>query len=677
MIIILRKPLLKTSLLVIVLLICGLHSQLLGQQDQHAEQVTQSVEQETPRLDWVDELIGQPEQNGIAGCVCAIINNDEVLHLQGYGVQDRETRIAIDPARTRFYLASVTKVFTATLVWRLIDQGLLDLDEDISVYLKGQPKLKLLPNSQPVTLRHLLTHSAGFDDRNIGMIAESADKVQSLQHYFATAVPYQVRPAGEITMYDNHGWALAGLVCEHVTGLSYPELLQQEIFDPLNMSGSGVSNKVFQTNNLNFAQPYVTRYEDDRLTWKKVPLSFRRTLPAGGICASGNAMVNFIQMHLNQGVTGDTRYLSESAASRMQTQAWTSLEGVEGLTPGFWETQILSQRVLMIVGDAPEGSSLIAIIPDLQLGLFMAASRQEASFLVSKLRPILERLVTEKKSVGEPQGTETRVAEAQGTASTTGWQERARAIAGEYYILRFSQNSIEALAKWQAWIRVEVLEPGKIRVVDSQEQTRDYVEVSDYVFRHPEHPGYISFKSSSDGKNQWATTNDGFGFTRGFGFANSFQKASWYERLGVKRPVLLCGLLVFMISIVIWPLGFVIKRVVSLLRRKKSDQKQVKGSLWQRVIILCMAVCGLTGTLGVAALLANTDQLLFGYPQWGAIPFYLIWAFVVLVPISLWLTVSAWRYHWWSLLERILASIVSLTAAIWIPFLWDWNLIAV
>ena len=94
-------------------------------------------------------------------------------------------------------------------------------------------------------------------------------------------------------------------------------------------------------------------------------------------------------------------------------------------------------------------SSLIALVPDKRLGVFLAASRRDGSYLVDKLQNLLKQLVIEK-----PRGQMQRT-----TASNAGWPERARKINGEYYILRFSQNSMETLAKWQTWIRVKVLGP--------------------------------------------------------------------------------------------------------------------------------------------------------------------------------------------------------------------------
>ena len=128
-------------------------------------QTNRATPKDSPRLEWVDQLLGQPDEDGINGSVCAIVTADEILHLQGYGTQDRETKKPVDPATTRFYLASVTKLFTATLVWRLVDQELLNFQEDISVYLKRQPEISLLPAATGCSPPMLLTPANRFGKR--------------------------------------------------------------------------------------------------------------------------------------------------------------------------------------------------------------------------------------------------------------------------------------------------------------------------------------------------------------------------------------------------------------------------------------------------------------------------------------------------------------------------------
>ena len=154
------------------------------QQERESETQPASGEAEpAPKLDWVDALFDRMNARGIAGGACAIVHDDQIVHLQGYGVEDRETEQPIDPHRTRLYLASVTKAFTATLILRLVDQGLLDLDADIATYLEQGPAIRRLPGSDPITLRHLLTHTAGLNHGAKFRAATTLEEAGTLEEY--------------------------------------------------------------------------------------------------------------------------------------------------------------------------------------------------------------------------------------------------------------------------------------------------------------------------------------------------------------------------------------------------------------------------------------------------------------------------------------------------------------
>lgn len=93
------------------------------------------------------------------GLVVAVTRNGEVLFEEGYGYADVANQVRMDPERTVLRVASISKSFTATAVMQLVEQGTLDLDRDINDYLDFQIPAAF---GRPVTLRHLLTHTAGF-----------------------------------------------------------------------------------------------------------------------------------------------------------------------------------------------------------------------------------------------------------------------------------------------------------------------------------------------------------------------------------------------------------------------------------------------------------------------------------------------------------------------------------
>jgi CubicO group peptidase (beta-lactamase class C family) len=142
----------------------------------------------------------------------------------------------VDPDRTVFGLASVSKTITATAALQLVERKRLDLDTNVNTYLKS---FQLAAEHGPITLHHLLTHTAGFDEQLIGAAARSAEDVQPSSSYLARSMPPTFIEPGRVISYSNHGYALIGHLVEEVSGRPFADYVREEIFDPLGMRRSG------------------------------------------------------------------------------------------------------------------------------------------------------------------------------------------------------------------------------------------------------------------------------------------------------------------------------------------------------------------------------------------------------------------------------------------------------
>ncbi len=112
---------------------------------------------------FLDELLFQQmEAHHIAGAAVSVVKDGKLLFAKGYGYADLENGVPVDAEATVFRIGSVGKLFTWTAVMQLVEQGKLDLDADINTYLDFQ-----IPDTypQPITLKHLMTHTSGFEDR--------------------------------------------------------------------------------------------------------------------------------------------------------------------------------------------------------------------------------------------------------------------------------------------------------------------------------------------------------------------------------------------------------------------------------------------------------------------------------------------------------------------------------
>jgi CubicO group peptidase (beta-lactamase class C family) len=175
----------------------------------------------------------QLQREDIAGAVVVVVKDGKVLVSKGYGFTDVKKRTPVSPDATLFRPGSISKTFTWTAVMQLVEQGKLDLDRDINEYLDFQ-----VPHTfgRPVTLRNLMTHTAGFEEVIKDLAVDRADDLPSLQAFIKAHQPNQIYAPGTIPAYSNYGADLAGYIVQRVSGLPFEQYLQQNIFGPLGMT---------------------------------------------------------------------------------------------------------------------------------------------------------------------------------------------------------------------------------------------------------------------------------------------------------------------------------------------------------------------------------------------------------------------------------------------------------
>ena len=167
---------------------------------------------------FMDELFARHmEENHIAGAAVAVVKDGQLFFTKGYGYADLENQIPVDPEQTIFKIGSLTKLFTWTAVMQLAEQGKLDLDADINTYLDFD-----IPDTypQPITLKHLMTHTSGFEDNHADLVKLDQADLAPPREWLASHIPARVRPSGEVAGYSNYNAALAGYIVARVSGQS-------------------------------------------------------------------------------------------------------------------------------------------------------------------------------------------------------------------------------------------------------------------------------------------------------------------------------------------------------------------------------------------------------------------------------------------------------------------------
>ena len=225
------------------------------------------------------------------GIAIGISHRERILHAGFYGLAHCEAGKPVTP-ETLFQIGSISKSFTSIVLLQLQEQGLLDINDPVTKYL---PWFEIQSEYKPITLRHLMSHTAGIitgSDATMFAATES----WSLRDNKATA------PPGEMFHYSNSGYKMLGLVLEAVLKKDVSVILHERIFAPLGMSASLPDIRNEHRHRL--ATGYAP-YHDDRplppggqlapATW------FESNTADGSICSNPEEMCLYLQMLLQRG----------------------------------------------------------------------------------------------------------------------------------------------------------------------------------------------------------------------------------------------------------------------------------------------------------------------------------------------------------------------------------------
>jgi len=151
----------------------------------------------------------QLHREDIAGAVVLVVKDGKVIFEKGYGYADVKKIIPVTPGGTLFRAGSVSKLFTWTAVMQLVQQRKIDLDQNVNAYLDFK-----IPDtfSQPITMRNLMTHTAGFEDTLKDLVTANNSPPTSLRDYLVHHMPERVYPPGTTPAYSNYGATLAGYI---------------------------------------------------------------------------------------------------------------------------------------------------------------------------------------------------------------------------------------------------------------------------------------------------------------------------------------------------------------------------------------------------------------------------------------------------------------------------------
>lgn len=308
----------------------------------------------------------QLERSDVAGASVLVMKDGETLLLKGYGYSDLKAKQPVDPTSTIFRLASISKLFTWISAMQLVEQGKLDLDVDIGRYLDFPIKANN-GISAPITLRHLMTHTAGFEDttRNLGV--SGSKYYLGLREFLIENQPHRLFVPGKVPAYSNYGVGLGSYIVQRVSGKPFEQYVAEHIFSPLGMSHS----TFFQPPPGNLEKLPSEGYHSSTL---KPPYGFERFSPvgAGGLSSSAADMARFGQALLNGGELDGHRILTQESLQTMWAPQFQASEELAPQGLGFYQIWRNDLKWIGHTGDFGAFHSLFFVEPRNKLLLFIS-----------------------------------------------------------------------------------------------------------------------------------------------------------------------------------------------------------------------------------------------------------------------------------------------------------------
>jgi CubicO group peptidase (beta-lactamase class C family) len=599
-------------------------------------------------------LAQEMEEFHIAGAAVAVVKDGQLFFTKGYGYADLENKTPVDPETTIFRIGSVGKVFTWTAVMQLVEQGKLDLDVDINTYLDFR-----IPDTylKPITLKHLMTHTSGIEDRWLESLTPDPSELVSEREWLVDNFPGRVRPPGEAAGYSNYNAMLGGYIVARVSGQPYDQYIHEHIFEPLGMTHSNVHPQMPED-----LQPFLSKsytYVDGAFQPFPDYLPQPAGLPSGMHQASVTDMARFMIARLESGFYGDAstemRILEKSTAKQMLTTLYTPDPRLRGTAYGLFDFSDNGQWTLGHSGYAPVMFSLLMLLPDQHLGIFVAYNSMGA-----REGGLDFQHFGFQRAFFDHYYPAPAVAPIQPSAD---FAERAERFTGLYKTANNHSTTPEKVARLfgEGTLEIRDAGDGTLAIPMGDGHGLRFVEVEPLYFRQVDGSLSIVFREDDKGRITYMFTD----FIPHYGYV----KMNWYEMPGFNMMLALVCVLVFLSMLPVALIRFIRGR------RSVGDQNPVsRGARVADRIILAISLLNLLFVVGIAiwfrpmhpSELHDIPQIVENVLGFGFLS-------AVLTLGALVYSVLAWKNSYWGIAFRAYYTLVTFAAVAFVWFLNYWN----
>ncbi len=272
-------------------------------------------------------LEGQMVSRHLPGIAVGVVADQELIWSQGFGFADTAKKTPMLP-QTKFRMASHSKLFTATAIMQLREKGKLRLDDPVSKYLPWFQVKSAESEDPPITIEELLTHSSGLP-REAGSHWTTFDfpTTEQLRTLMAERqAPYSPDVRWK---YSNLAFSIAGMVIEAVSGQTWADYVQQNIYQPLGMAASSVD-----TNDAGMAVGYGRLMPDNTRAVNPF-IDARGMAAATGMTSTIEDMAKFVSAQFRKGIMGGRQILSTGSLREMHRVRMLENNWTQGNAIGF------------------------------------------------------------------------------------------------------------------------------------------------------------------------------------------------------------------------------------------------------------------------------------------------------------------------------------------------------
>jgi len=320
-------------------------------------------------------MASEMDRLDIPGAAVVMVSDGDVVSSTGYGFADRDNETLVDPASTLFGIGSVTKPLTAVAALQQVERGNLELDADINEVLDiTVPDF----DGTAVTLESLLTHTSGFEERRIGFWTRDPDDVGPLGDFLAGRVPSRFAARGEVHSYSNHNYGFAGHLVERASGQDFVSYMDDNVFGPLGMDSTAfhhaLPNDLISRVAVGYSGAEASRRPADQV--------YDHEYPAGDVVSTPDDMARFMIAVLEGGRVDGGEVMSEETVDTYLAAAYRPQPDMPGRTTGGLEEMwINGEQAVGHGGDSLGGfAAQMVLLAERRTGYFLVYNVESDEF---------------------------------------------------------------------------------------------------------------------------------------------------------------------------------------------------------------------------------------------------------------------------------------------------------